>query len=53
MAWLPKYGNDFKKLVYKLAVEFGWPKGPINAFTLWNEPWEGVFISGWGAGIPR
>ena len=53
MAWLPEYDNDFKKLVYKLAVEFGWPKGPVNAFALWNEPWEGVSISGWGADIPR
>ncbi len=53
MAWLPEYDNDFKKLVYKLAVEFGWPKGPVNAFALWNEPWDGVSISGWGADIPR
>jgi len=53
MAWLPEYDDDFKKLVYKLAVEFGWPKGPINAFALWNEPWDGVSISGWGADIPR
>ncbi len=53
MAWLPEYDNDFKKLVYKLAVEFGWPKGPVNAFALWNEPWEGVSISGWGADMPR
>ena len=53
MAWLPEYDEDFKKLVYKLAVEFGWPKGPVNAFALWNEPWDGVSISGWGADIPR
>ena len=53
MAWLPEYDNDFKKLVYKLAVEFGWPNGPVNAFALWNEPWDGVSISGWGADIPR
>jgi hypothetical protein len=53
MAWIPEYDNDFKKLVYKLAVEFGWPKGPVNAFALWNEPWDGVSISGWGADIPR
>ena len=53
MAWLPEYDNDFKKLVYKLAAEFGWPKGPVNAFALWNEPWDGVSISGWGADIPR
>jgi hypothetical protein len=53
MAWLPQYDDDFKKLVYKLAVEFGWPKGPVNAFALWNEPWEGISISGWGADIQR
>jgi hypothetical protein len=53
MAWMPRYDEDFKKLVYKLAIEFGWPKGPINAFALWNEPWEGISISGWGADIPR
>ncbi len=53
MAWLPEYDDDFKKLVYKLAAEFGWPKGPVNAFALWNEPWDGVSISGWGADIPR
>ncbi len=53
MAWMPEYDEDFKKLVYRLASEFGWPKGPINAFALWNEPWEGISISGWGADIPR
>ncbi len=53
MAWMPQYDEDFKNLVYKLASEFGWPKGPINAFALWNEPWEGISISGWGADIPR
>jgi hypothetical protein len=52
-AWLPSYDEDFKKLVYRIACEFGWPKGPVNAFALWNEPWDGISISGWGADIPR
>ena len=34
-------------------MEHGWPKGPINAVELWNEPWEGVSISGWGADCLR
>lgn len=53
MAWRPEYDEDFKKLVYRLAMEFGWPRGPINAFALWNEPWEGISISGWGADMIR
>ncbi len=53
MAWLPAYDDDFKKVVYRLATEFGWPKGPVNAFALWNEPWEGISISGWGADLLR
>jgi hypothetical protein len=52
-AWLPSSDDDFKKLVRRLASEFGWPKGPVNAFALWNEPWDGISISGWGADIPR
>lgn len=52
-AWKPSYDEDFKKLVYRFASELGWPKGPINAFALWNEPWEGISISGWGADMLR
>lgn len=52
-AWLPSYDEDFKKLVFRLASELGWPKGCINAFSLWNEPWEGLSISGWGADMIR
>ena len=29
--------------------KYGWPNGPVNAMELWNEPWEGISISGWGA----
>ncbi len=53
MAWLPRYDQDFKKLVKQLALEHGWPKGPINAMMLWNEPWNGISISGWGADDER
>ena len=53
LAWLPFYDDDFQKYVHRFAAEYGWPKGPINAFSLWNEPWEGISISGWGADMLR
>jgi hypothetical protein len=53
LAWLPSYDADFEKYVRLFAAKFGWPKGPVNAFSLWNEPWEGISISGWGADMPR
>ena len=40
---------DFEEFVYRIAKKHGWPKGPITGFMLWNEPWEGLSISGWGA----
>lgn len=49
MAWLPENDPDFSRWVADIAGEHGWPKGPINCFSLWNEPWEGISISGWGA----
>ncbi len=52
-AWLPQYDEDYKKFVYHLASNYGWPKGPITAFGLWNEPWEGRSISGWQADMLR
>ncbi|MCF7669097.1 MAG: hypothetical protein K9N48_04895 [Verrucomicrobia bacterium] len=52
-AWLPEYDEDLQRFCKKLAMEFGWPKGPVNAVELWNEPWEGVSISGWGADCLR
>ncbi len=52
-AWLPAYDNDFEAWTAKLAEDYGWPKGNLNAVELWNEPWEGTSISGWGADIPR
>ncbi|MFZ4508629.1 MAG: PA14 domain-containing protein [Fimbriimonas sp.] len=53
LAWLPSYDADFRKYVRLICERYGWPKGPINAVELWNEPWEGVSISGWGADLPR
>lgn len=53
LAWLPSYDEDFQKWIKLVASRFGWPKGPVNAIELWNEPWEGVSISGWGADLPR
>ena len=53
MVWLPEYDADFQKLVKLLAVRYGWPRGPVTAMKLWNEPWEGLSISGWGADMPR
>ncbi len=52
-AWLPAWDPDFTQWCHKLAAELGWPKGPVNAVELWNEPWEGVSISGWGADCLR
>lgn len=52
-AWLPAYDRDFQTWTEKLAERYGWPKGNLNAVELWNEPWEGISISGWGADIPR
>jgi hypothetical protein len=49
LVWLPECDDDYQQFVYRLAREFGWPKGPITALDLWNEPWEGLSISGWGA----
>ncbi len=53
MAWLPQYDGEFRKWVARIAARYGWPKGPLTAFNLWNEPWEGLSISGWGADALR
>ncbi|MFO7904165.1 MAG: hypothetical protein ACQESR_11825 [Planctomycetota bacterium] len=53
LCWLPERDDEYQKFVYELACEYGWPKGPITGFMLWNEPWEGLSISGWAADIPR
>jgi hypothetical protein len=53
LAWVPSYDPDFQKFCHTLAAKFGWPKGPCTAFYLWNEPWEGLSIAGWGADMLR
>lgn len=53
LAWLPEFDADYEAFCSKLVTEFGWPKGPITAIKLWNEPWEGLSISGWGADMLR
>lgn len=53
LAWLPSYDADFQQWCRRFARDWGWPKGPVNAFSLWNEPWEGLSISGWGADMLR
>ncbi len=51
--WLPEHDDEFEAFCYWIAGNYGWPKGPVTAFNLWNEPWEGKSISGWQADIPR
>lgn len=53
LAWLPKYDGEEKAYLTGVIEKYGWPRGPINAVELWNEPWEGVSISGWGADMLR
>ena len=53
LAWVPSFDPEFKRYLKNVLIQHGWPKGPVNAVELWNEPWEGVSISGWGADIPR
>lgn len=51
--WLPSEDADFKKFVAHFCTSYGWPKGPVTAVSLWNEPWEGQSISGWQSDILR
>ncbi|MEZ2443464.1 hypothetical protein AB6805_17190 [Chitinophaga sp. RCC_12] len=53
MVWMPSSDKDFQEFVHRLCVKHGWPKGPVTAVSLWNEPWEGLSISGWQSDIPR
>lgn len=53
LAWMPGLDEDFKKYVKEICLKFGWPKGPVTAVCLWNEPWEGASISGWQADMIR
>lgn len=52
-AWLPELDKDFKKYVKEMCMKHGWPNGPVTAVSLWNEPWEGISISGWQADMLR
>lgn len=52
-SWLPQYDPDFQEFNRIVASAFGWPRGPVNAMELWNEPWEGLSISGWGSDMLR
>ena len=52
-AWLPQCDEEFEDWVAFMAGTYGWPKGPINAVHLWNEPWQGGSIAGWGADCLR
>lgn len=53
LVWSPALDEDFKTYVKDICVRFGWPKGPVTAVCLWNEPWEGVSISGWQSDMIR
>lgn len=53
LAWMPAYDPQFKAYLKDVLIKHGWPSGPVNAVELWNEPWEGVSISGWGADCLR
>lgn len=49
LAWAPEYDTDFQHFVTAICKRKGWPRGPVTAVELWNEPWDGISISGWGA----
>lgn len=51
--WLPSLDSDFKVFVHRLCTRYGWPAGPVTAVSLWNEPWEGISISGWQSDMLR
>jgi len=51
--WLPQLDDDFTKFVKNICVENGWPKGCVTGVHLWNEPWEGISISGWQSDMLR
>jgi hypothetical protein len=53
MAWLPQHDPAFAAWTEQVCRRYGWPRGPLTAMSLWNEPWEGLSISGWGADLLR
>ncbi len=53
LSWLPSEDAAFQAWVSDFCTKYGWPNGPVTAMSLWNEPWEGISISGWGADMLR
>jgi len=51
--WMPSYDPDFSKFVQIICAKYGYPRGPITATYLYNEPWEGGSIAGWQSDMPR
>lgn len=51
--WLPELDKDFQQFVKNICTKNGWPKGCVTGVHLWNEPWEGISISGWQADMLR
>ncbi|MFN8254321.1 MAG: hypothetical protein U0W24_01450 [Bacteroidales bacterium] len=51
--WMPSLDEDFSKFVKNICIENGWPKGCVTGVHLWNEPWEGISISGWQSDMLR
>lgn len=51
--WLPELDKDFQQFVKNICTQNGWPKGCVTGVHLWNEPWEGISISGWQADMLR
>ena len=51
--WLPELDHDFQKFVKNICTKHGWPGGCVTGVHLWNEPWEGISISGWQADMLR
>ncbi|NPV46821.1 MAG: hypothetical protein HPY69_07675 [Armatimonadetes bacterium] len=49
LAWLPSHDADFRKFWKRVVSEWGWSRGPVTGIKLWNEPWNGLSIAGWGA----
>ena len=39
-AWPPSAEAEFERWIKTVCGTFGWPKRPLNAVELWNEPWE-------------
>ena len=52
-AWLPQLDKDFQQFVKNICVKHGWPRGCVTGVHLWNEPWEGISISGWQSDMIR